>query len=217
MGVDAQMLVKHRAQYTPDQVLALAVALAEAFGPQTFMIWSKEDSSWATEDRHALEIVNEYEQDGDSIIPEAGEQFIEVHLAGRYYGPGYERGNLPDYIAVANWLEARIPGCSIFYGGDSSGICAEPFDAKGRAKYWEHFCRVGHAPYTGAFGSFQNSPRMVCSFCKTDMANLGGGGGNTYFSCMSCNRRVIYEGKTGKTIKVKVGEDFFTAHKRTEA
>jgi hypothetical protein len=128
-----------------------------------------------------------------------------------------ERGNLPDYIAVANWLEVRIPGCSVFYGGDSSGICAEPFDARSRAKYWDHFCRYGHRPYTGAFGSFFNAPSMVCGFCKVNMTNVGGGGGDSYFSCGSCSRRVIYEGKTGKTIKVKSGEDFFTAHKRTEA
>jgi len=158
--------------------------------------------------------VKEYQQDGEDILPEKGEQFIEVHLAGRYYGPGYERGNLPKYISIANWLEVRIPNSSIFYGGDSSGICAEPFDAKGRAKMWAHFCQYGHRPYTGAFGSFKNEGVTLCSFCKTPMTDTGGGGGDTYLYCAGCGKRRIKIGKTGELVKVEQGEDFFAAHNK---
>jgi len=40
---------------------------------------------------------------------------------------------------VAEWLERRVPECVVWYGGDSSGICAELFDTPARKKLLEHF------------------------------------------------------------------------------
>src|SRR5687768_4454456 len=101
MGVDAQMLVRTRTTRSAAEVRRLSVDLAEAFGHGEFWIWEDFENENGTKGRHALEIVPVYTQDGDDIVPEKGEQFIEVHIATRYYGKGYERGDLPLIIAVA--------------------------------------------------------------------------------------------------------------------
>jgi hypothetical protein len=71
---------------------------------------------------------SEYREDSDEPIKaRAGECLLELNVFGRYYGKGYERGDILTYCAMAEWLEANVPGCEVWYGGDSSGVCAEPF------------------------------------------------------------------------------------------
>ena len=211
MGVDAQMLVKTRAPLDAKAVRRLSVDLCEAFGHDKFMVWEdwKDYETDAVVGRHALEIVGEYGQDGDSIFPEPGETLIEVHFMGRYYGEGYERGDLGLIINVASWLEARIPGARIFYGGDSSGICAEPFDAEARAALWAHFCRVGHRPYRGGFGTFRQSGAvMQCGFCDEGMIDTGGSRDRTFYYCSGCGKKAI-RFTDGRVQIVPKGKEFF--------
>lgn len=210
MGVNAQMLVKTKQPMTPETVRKLSGDLVEAFFKDAFSIWEADN-------RHALEIVNEFLQDGDDITPVPGEQLIEVYLSSRYYGEGYERGNFPIIKAVAEWLEFRIPGASIWYGGGSSGICAVPFDAAARQKLWKYFCANGHTPYTSYFGSFRDSQEVIrCAFCgNRPMIDVGGGGGDTFYRCTGCGKKAIVGG--GKTQILDRNEDFFTARMRTKA
>ncbi len=149
MGIDAKMLVKTTYQITEKEVLRLAYELGEAFYPETFMIWKKEEDE--IKPHHCLSIVSNYEQDADTIGPKAGEVLIEVHLYGRYYREGYERGNFPQIKSIAEWLEAQIPESTIFYGGDCGGLSEEPFDKDAREKLWQHFLKHGHRPYNDAF------------------------------------------------------------------
>ena len=218
MGVDAQMLVRTRQILSPDQVLQLAGDLAEAFGSDHFSIWddATERAGWSS--HHALQIITEYEQDGDSIFPEPGEQFLDVNIATRFYGEGYERGNIGLIKNVAEWLEARIPDARIFYGGDSSGICAEPFDREARQKLWEYYCRVGHRPYHEGFSRvFGADQPVVCSFCKRPMVSYGGGGAHVFLSCDSCGKRVVYNGLTKEAVVVERNEDYFAVSNRMRA
>lgn len=218
MGVDAQMLVRTRTQHTEKEVRRLAVDLCEAFGPDKFWI-GEEWPIYAGEKqvgagRHALQIITTYTQDGDDIEPEPGEQFIEVHIATRYYGPDYERGNLPFIVAVAEWIEHRIPDARIFYGGDSSGICAEPFDKTARAEAFAYFAKVGHRPYTGGFGRYVDAAKdVVCGFCDYAMHHCGGGGGLNlptsyeFYRCGGCGKQAVRRA-SGQVIPVPKGKDF---------
>lgn len=187
MGVDAQMLVKTRRALSENAVHALALDLAEAFGPEKFYL-NREADDYGDGSHypahHALSIVDKFEQDGDTIFPSPGEQFIEVHTWHRYYGVGYERGDLPTYIGIAEWLERRIPGCAVFYGGDSSGICAEPFDAASRAALMDHFAKVGHKPYRGGWDRERDGP--LCDFCRIQMQRCGWGPEWAAWSCAGC-------------------------------
>lgn len=80
-----------------------------------------------------------YFQDGDPVIARDGEQLIEVHLSGRWYGRNYPRGNPIVYALVARHLEERIPSSEAWYGGDSSGVTLELFDADERTELIQHF------------------------------------------------------------------------------
>ncbi|MFQ6309351.1 hypothetical protein [Lysobacter capsici] len=79
-----------------------------------------------------------YDQCGPDIDADPGECLLEVQMFGRYYGEGYERGDPELYAVVADWLEAQIPGCEIWYGGDSGGVHIEPFDRDRRRRLIEY-------------------------------------------------------------------------------
>lgn len=73
--------------------------------------------------------------------------FLEVDLP-RYthYGPGYERGHLPEFIQHAEWFEGNIPNCRVWYADDCSNT-AMVYDASVREILLEYYGRVGDEPY----------------------------------------------------------------------
>ena len=170
MGIDAQMFAKTRAKLTEDGVRRLSVDLVSGFGREHFVLWNEEPDP-----HHALELTDVYTQDGPDIVPAKGETFVLAHLSGRFYGPGYERGDLPTYIMVADWLERRIEGAEVWYGGDSSGVCAFKFDSHKREQFFAHFARQGNEPYESRrdvlAAGMKEQP--VCGFCKIGMHACG--------------------------------------------
>lgn len=184
MGIDAEMFVRTKEPITKETVLDLAWQLGSSFYCYNF--WIEKDGDHI---HHILEIVDFYDQDGPDIHPEPGETFIKVYLTGRYYGEGYERGNLPLYIAIAEWLEHKIPGGEVWYGGDSSGVIARPFDKKYRESLFRHFIENGHRPYTGSFSSLTSNSKYACfcHFCQKPMLQLGFGPNYSKFHCYGCD------------------------------
>lgn len=184
MGIDAQMLLKVNGEVSEDQVLALAVNAYERFGNVLF-VWNSDDLGGK---RHCITRVDRYEQDGDDIMPEPGETFLEVHLSGRYYGEGYERGNLPGYIMLAEYFESVIPGVKVMYGGDSSGVCAEGFGKQERDALFAHFVKVGHNPYESGFDHEHDGPD--CELCKIQMIRCGWGRDYKKWYCRGCGTTI---------------------------
>lgn len=186
MGVDAEMFARTKKKITKGKALSLAYELGSAFGHQRFWIFKDRESP-----RHCLKIVNEFDQDGDTIYPEKGETFIRVYPATRFYGRGYERGDLPFLIMLAEWLELKIPDCEVWYGGDSSGICATRFDREARTELFRYFCEVNHQPYVRGFGDVIGSPNSPsCDLCKVPMIQNGFGGGYSGFYCSGCGEEL---------------------------
>lgn len=187
MGVDARMLVKTRAPVTADQVRDWAYHLASAFGPEKFLLIrpnSPGSRHWPLQ--HALTIIEEYAQEGLPILPAEGETLIEVNLFGRYYGRHYERGDAPFIISVADWLERRIPGGEIWYGGDNGRL--GPFGEATRALLWQHFCEVGHTPYEDFFNRSDDGIKApVCELCQKPMRRMGWGPKWAMFACSGCS------------------------------
>lgn len=187
MGVDAQMLVRSIPPLPESAVLHLSYRLCEAFGHEHFSIVHPGNKyGWAT--RHALSIVESYDQDGPTLFPRQGEQFIEVHLRTRYYGMGYERGNLPLILGVADWLERNIRHARILYGGDSSGVIAAPLTSAHRELLLAHFCSVGHVPYATFGGSNETGPS--CPLCKEPTHRFGWGKSYGMYACLGCDWKV---------------------------
>lgn len=73
--------------------------------------------------------------------------FLEVDLPlNAHYGPGYERGNLPAFLAYADWFEENIPNCRVWYANDCS-YTARIYDAPVRKILLSYYQKVGHEPY----------------------------------------------------------------------
>ena len=188
MGIDAQMFVRIQRDVTDAEVKRLAWEAGSAFGPDRFWIFKNPDYQ-----RPAMHKIAVYEQDGPDIVPGPGETFVKVQPATRYYGEGYERGDLPFLIMLAEWLEARVPDCEVWYGGDSSGVLAEKFDRQARDKLWQHFVNVNHQPYVGGF-AMRGGMAPLCSWCDEPMAECGWnqrGPGSSLHRCTGCGESVV--------------------------
>lgn len=134
-----------------------------------------------------------YTQDGDPVFAEDGEWFIEVSLWSRYYGVDYERGNLQVICTVAEWLEYNIGG-EVWYGGDSSGVLAEPFGEKQRQELKRHMYSVDGRAYFESFqqrGTFPTpKPCGLCIPGEPRFNRNGWGNGDKYVavSCGGCGK-----------------------------
>lgn len=192
MGVDVVMLARTLAPVTPQSVRRWSYEVVERFGTNRMLV--VRPGEIYREGFHALRIVDEFEVDEDAPIrPEPGETIISVGLCTRYYGRGYERGDLPTIIAVAEWCELRIPGASVWYGGDSGGA-VQPFGPGARRLLFDHFVRHGHEPYH-MYGNPDDAP--LCDFCESaPLACSGGGQGQEFFVCHGCGWKVVrFSGK----------------------
>jgi len=129
---------------------------------------------------------------------------LEVFLSGRYYGEGYERGDVFRYIAIAEFMEHALPGCSVYYGGDSSGVVAELFGATEREQLKQYAFENGHDPYTRAFTKSDWTTTPVCKLCKIPMRQYGFGKDYATFSCAGC----------GHSVQTRDGGATFTKAKR---
>jgi hypothetical protein len=211
MGVDAKMFarIKGRGNWLADaDELIAAYELASTFGYENFWI-AKGGEHDRGDGHHALQIIRPiskeeavrykladnlvgrvvWSQDGEDIVAAPDEQFVCVHLQTRYYSEKYPRGDWLIVRAVAEWLELRFPGCEVWYGGDSSGICAEHFDADRRAAINRYFLSSGHRAYTGRPPS--NRDDVICPVCQVGMIGSGDGQEDSFYICDGCGKRVI--------------------------
>ena len=122
MGLDAKMSVVYSGYLSPKTFETLEADTDNAFG------------------RHLMGRANHL---GDSCLEWDG-HVIHVLLTGRYYGPGYERGDLPVYLALRRWFRSRLPGCEVWYGADEA---SELLDDEAEEQLWDHFVRFQHRPY----------------------------------------------------------------------
>jgi hypothetical protein len=138
--------------------------------------------------RHSLAIVDEWEQDGPTIWPEGGETFVKCNLWTRYYGPGYERGDIVSILAIAKWLKKAFAPCEVWYGGDSSGVVAEPIDEK---SLWEHFMSDKGRAYFGDQW-IEAGGTVHCDFCDLPATENMSGRDKTGYFCNSCGRHWLW-------------------------
>ena len=198
-----------------ERVRELSFELSSSIGHDQFLIL-RTGEGFTTRDeskpRRALTIiepfVDEYEdspehvgrvvylQDGPAIVAEADEQFIDVNLMGRYYGKGYERGHWPNLRAIICWLSARIPQGEVWYGGDSSGCCAEHMTPDRIADLDAHWFANGRRPYTRHASSFRANGRgfagteaPICPTCDVSMFECGGSRDFDFWCCDGCGEK----------------------------
>lgn len=189
MGDDACLSIRVKKPLLPDEIRKLSWRLAGAFYREPFFFFDENDL--------CLE-----ENKEDSTI-------IEVRLSSRWYGPEYERGDLPTILMVAEWLEYNVSGCMVLYGNDSDDR-TEVFDAAKRQVYKEHFFQHGHFPYVSYRGPWKDGKHQpICPRCREKMNDVGGGGGETFWSCYGCPNKMITSTTRSDTMLFTNGE-FFT-------
>jgi hypothetical protein len=86
-----------------------------------------------------------FPEDMDDIFSQS--VFLKVILPGRsYYGPGYERGDLLEFIEHAEWIEKNVPQSQIWYMDDGGGG-ALIFNTAARQILRSYYEKVGSLPY----------------------------------------------------------------------
>jgi hypothetical protein len=206
MGVDAEMFVRLKGRdkwLKPEHELAAAYELASTIGADNFVVnFSETDGKLPSGGHHALSIVRPIKDKADArdnglgseIIAAPDEQFIRVHLWTRYYGPSYARGNWPVIRMTMEWLQLRFPEAEIWYGGDSSGICAEHMTADRIKEFNDFFLESGRKTYQRAFTSLGlDGAPPACPCCLTVTNNCGGGSDCGFFYCDGCGQKFIKE------------------------
>lgn len=83
-------------------------------------------------------------------LPGPHAYWYEANLAKSYYGPGYERGDLPLFVRCAEWLDG-VPGGAVWYGNDCSDESVRPFGPEAREELLAYYHRVGHEPFDSKF------------------------------------------------------------------
>lgn len=221
MGVDARIIVKIKAKehwLKPEDERKTAYELASTMGPEHFLITAGDKRMRS--DYHALSVIKPlsiaeakdyyedakvaaarrgkviYFQDGPDMIAGPDEQFIEVHLMGRYYHEEYARGYWPTYRSIIEWLQMTFGNASeVWYGGDSSGCVAELMTEKRLWELNQFWLHHGNKPYQNVFRSLRDGTPPKCETCGgVEMNSCGGGQGETFWFCDGCNRKAI----TGK-------------------
>lgn len=197
MGIDAKILVKAKRPYSERELRQLACRLMDAVGSHHF----SHGENYRGQTISALEIVEEFTQDGDSIFPAPGETFITVNWWARYYGIGYERGPWPIIRAICEWLGHNAG--EVWYGGDSSGVCAEPYLSL-RDEIDAHWLAKGSFPYHSN-GVNLKTAGPECPLCMTPTWKCGWGPGGDMFRCHGCNRTYYPDGSLVRPEESKAG------------
>ena len=211
MGVDTRILikiVKPESWVNPTQLRQLSAQLTSVIGHEKFFLRPEEN-------RHALSFVLEetrkwaekypkeypdfdgnkavWSQDGPDIVAEPNEQFIECHVWSRYYHEHYARGDWQALSFIMMWLTFNIKDSEIWYGGDSSGCCAELMTADRMRELTKFYLTTGNETY------WMNSKCLYkCEFCNCGVVNSGGGQDAGFYHCESCGSQWVTTGVMGR-------------------
>lgn len=204
MGIDAEIMLRVKGpKPTSNQVKAWGWQLAAAIGAAKFFT-NKKDGHGAISfscSRYREDGDPEpgtfWTQDGPDIEAEPSETLLEVHVWSRYYGVGYERGDLLTLCAIAEWCEVNIPNCAVWYGGDSSGVLMKPWPDVARRALRNHLYSANGKDYARAWnGLSQDGAPPIrpapCSLCVGDgdfnETGWGGRGNDPWLKvhCLGC-------------------------------
>ena len=179
MGVNAEMAFAVPSGLSERELCRLSYEAYSAFGASPFWLGYPRN-------RHAFTLPAENEW--RSVDAPDGWHVVFVNLNGRYYGPGYERGDWSTYSGIGRWLRHRLPGCIVYYGSDMGDVLSELTELVD-GEMWQHFADNGGRPYREGFHHVfsEDIPTPECPYCLEPMVcNGGGGGGRAAFYYCYC-------------------------------
>lgn len=209
MGVDAEMFLALPTHLTDREVIRLNYEIYAGFGTGMFTMGFPDLYDGKKE--HALSVYappigndycGVYQPDGSGVP--ADWQVLRVHLMGRYWGPGYERGPWPDYAALMHFFRVKYPDGKVLYGGDTGFV--REMTKEVRDEYWEHFAMHQGRPYRlGSSLLRDDLETPFCDFCQEPMVRNGWGANYAAFYCYCGAHRTTQDGgQTWLTEKDKV-------------
>ena len=199
------MFAEIAAERSEDEIRRVAVSLAKCFGAGSF--WIERDK-----DQHALTAVDSADEWYELPTRRPDTRLVKLHTLARYYGRGYERGDILSIIGWAELIESKWPEARIFYGGDSGGYLGE-FAPEQRAELKRYFFDVGHEPYCGHTMPGKPQP-PVCEFCDLTANEHTWGMGFVRATCSGCAQSWIGDERTGRWHEMKAREKFDEARER---
>ncbi len=180
------MLVQLPERLDEPTLLRLAYDLAEAFGEEVLDL--RPGPGTIEGAAPVLRLLEPQEQIPVTSDPGMDGGWLCVNLCRSYYGPGYERGPIVAYLAIAAWWEQRVPGALVWYGPDEPPPALRHLDRAARERLFEHFCRVGHQPYYQMSKNIRlaaGSALPRC--CATPMTWVGWNGREVHvLRCLAC-------------------------------
>jgi len=199
MGIDARILVRVPYEVDNEQIKRWSWHIAASLGADKFFL-SPQQTEFGSP-HGAFSKVDIWEQDGPDLCPKEGETFLEVNMWTRYYGPDYERGDILFICAVAEWCEQNIQGCEVWYGGDSSGVCVEPFPEEARRAMRRHLYTPDkgrayfdeYSPITFPHECNVRPDTSACNLCIPNHRPQRYGYGQNYgaYHCRGCGKNFI--------------------------
>lgn len=190
MGVDIEMIAKVPRKLTEEEVKRVAVRMQIAFGPSDSILWVDRGR------HHSLSLLEPTNYKvTDSKLPDDGSSYVGLNSLGRYYGPGYTRGNLVGILAVARYLRTAFDGAEIYYGGDTGGGL-QLLDDKHEAELWSLFASDKSRDYYDH--SRGDETTRVCDFCEVRTNTYSWSSTECVTGCPSCGAKWKYI-KTSRT------------------
>jgi hypothetical protein len=202
VGIDARMYVTTPYQFTDAELQDWCYRLGSVLGREGHPrgpVWVERpegDGSASSAGRRALrDCAQTNREDEKPCRIWQDHEMLEVSLFTRYYGEGYERGDIIGIVATAEWLERNIPDAAVYYGGDSSGALVAPFPDRVRDRLIEHWAKEGHLPYDAGFArsmhDYNAATTPVCDFCNAVLIQYGWGPQYAAYGCAGCGLEVV--------------------------
>jgi hypothetical protein len=145
-------------------------------------------------------------QDGPPVYAKPGETLLEVSVWTRYYGEGYERGDILTLCAIAEWAEVNMQPCEVWYGGDSSGVCVARFDNARRSGLRAHLYGTAGRDYFKYDSDKARKHPKPCGLCIPDEPRFNQFGHGANYCAVSCSG-------CGKSFETRDGGATWGPHK----
>ena len=187
MGIDAVIEVGVNREVSDDEIKRWSWLLAECIGARYFFI-DKENGQGALS-RSKKEEYGPWCSKEEAV---KHAEMLEVHTWSRYYGEGYERGDILTLCGIAEWCEANLPGAVVYYGGDSDEIITSWSEEERKKLRDLLYTSSGRAYFRGGFGldEYPQATPPLCSLCidSSGFAQNAAGQGGKYIGvyCPGC-------------------------------
>lgn len=187
MGIDVEMIAVVGRRLSDEEVKRAAVRMQIAFGGASGsgLLWVDRGK------HHSLTLIDPTSDmlAETGIANDGSSSYIRLNSLGRFYGSGYERGDIVGILAVARYMRSAFPGAEVYYGGDSGGGL-RLLDAEYESDLWGVFTSELSRRYFNH--SRGDETETVCDFCEVRTNTYSWSAAECITRCPSCGQQWKY-------------------------